>query len=456
MINILVEKLKNHFINYTTPVINNSEKRLAFWREKVLLNVIYILFFTAIIAYIPSVYLGVVNEIWTIVIVDTVVYALLFYLYSNKKLSVKFRAYSILSFSYVLGVMLILVVGPLGAGYLWLFVIPILCGTLIERKSAVIFVIINLFTLIVLGFIQHYIHPTAAEKFLFNPSSWFVISANFIFLNIILTFSISVLIRGLQETLVKEEEMIASLEKKNVAVETARVEAENANKLKSEFLAQMSHEIRTPINTILSFSSLIRSELESKVDESMNEYFSSMSNAGKRIIRTIDLILNMSEIQTESFKPIKRTINLCYEIFDNLIDEYKVLADEKGLKLTLNNTSGFCSVDADEYTLNQIFANLIDNAIKYTEKGEVNINIYNSESNLIICVCDTGIGISEEYLGQLFTPFSQEDNGYSRRFEGNGLGLSLVKKYCELNDADIKTESKKGFGTKVKVVFPLK
>lgn len=139
----------------------------------------------------------------------------------------------------------------------------------------------------------------------------------------------------------------------------------------------------------------------------------------------------------------------------NLFPNTISLLLEKNIKLTFENRAEQCAVLADEYTLNQIYANLLDNAIKYTEKGDVKIEIYNENNHLIISVSDTGIGMSEDYLNRMFTPFSQEDFGYTRKYEGNGLGLSLVKKYCEMNDAEIKVESKKGNGTKVYTKFNL-
>ena len=102
----------------------------------------------------------------------------------------------------------------------------------------------------------------------------------------------------------------------------------------------------------------------------------------------------------------------------------------------------------------QIFQNLIDNAIKYTQKGNVKVILTNGNSDSIsVEVKDTGIGISDEYLKNIFKPFSQEDVGHKREFDGNGLGLALVKKYIDLNKAEIFVESKKHQGTTFRVVF---
>jgi signal transduction histidine kinase len=143
-----------------------------------------------------------------------------------------------------------------------------------------------------------------------------------------------------------------------------------------------------------------------------------------------------------------------------LLREFISSAEAKGITLEFHNEMNRdCWINADLYTTIQIFSNLIENAIKYTHKGGIKISINSMEDSMQtkgfnICVSDTGIGISEEYLDKLFTPFSQEETGYTRRFEGNGLGLALVKKYCELNDAEVCVRSKKGIGSTFIVSFP--
>jgi signal transduction histidine kinase len=253
--------------------------------------------------------------------------------------------------------------------------------------------------------------------------------------------TVLVVIRDITEKKIHEDEL-----------KKAKEEAEKSNRLKSEFLAQMSHEIRTPINAMLSFTSLLKDEISSEIDEDLKESFDIISNAGNRLIRTIDLILDMSDVQagTYDYNPQNVDIN---EVLKKLIAEFSLTAKTKGLTLKSNLCNNSSVITVDEYTIRQIFANLIDNAIKYTNEGYVEVITYFNEDKLVAEVADTGIGINEENKSLIFEPFRQEYQGYSRRFEGNGLGLALVKNYCEMNKAHIEVESKKGFGSKFRVIF---
>lgn len=240
-----------------------------------------------------------------------------------------------------------------------------------------------------------------------------------------------------------EEELIIAKEK-----------AEQADKLKTYFLAQISHEIRTPLNVIVSFNNLIKEEIKDKISIELAESFNSIDLATKRIIRTIDMILNMSALQSGTYEATFKLINIKEDVLQPLENEFKVMAQEKKLNLSFIYNTDDLFISADDYSIKQLFSNLIDNAIKYTNKGYVEVCVGKNEYNkLFVAVKDTGIGISEEFLPKLFQPFTQEDMGYTRKFEGSGLGLALVKKYCEINNADISVESTKGAGTTFTVIF---
>lgn len=247
---------------------------------------------------------------------------------------------------------------------------------------------------------------------------------------------------------------IVKIRKVKEELSAAKEKAEESDRLKTEFLAQMSHEIRTPINTILNYISLIKEEVEKPLSEDMQFSFSAIDSSSRRMIRTIDMILNMSEIQTGRFECNYQEIDLGKDVIRNIKNEFSSMADVKNLKLNIRNAAENAVIKGDLYTINQILVNLLHNAIKYTNSGEISLSIYRPEAEKIcIDVSDTGIGMSEDYQKKLFMPFSQEEQGYRRKFEGNGLGLALVKKYCEFNNAEILVKSTKGVGSTFTVVF---
>lgn len=234
----------------------------------------------------------------------------------------------------------------------------------------------------------------------------------------------------------------------------AKEKAEESDRLKSEFLAQMSHEIRSPLNVIMSFNSLLKEELVDTLKDDHAAAFSAINSAGKRLLRTIDLILNMAAVQTGNIEFIVTDIDL-KKVISGLKNEFDYLTTERNLKIELDFQTNNTTILADEYLVSEIFQNLINNAVKYTIEGSVNIKIYENEyKNVSVDISDTGIGISKEYIPKLFKPFSQEDTGYSRKFEGNGLGLALVKNYIDLIGATVKVVSEKGKGTTFTVSFP--
>ncbi len=234
----------------------------------------------------------------------------------------------------------------------------------------------------------------------------------------------------------------------------AKEDAEKSDKLKSEFLAQMSHEIRTPLNSILCYTSLLKSEAFEKISDELKFGFDIIENGGHRLIRTIDSIINMSEIQTNSFECKYENLFLKRDVLSPLFENFKEKAKRKTLDFEIiSEIQSDIAIVGDRYTLDEIFSNLIDNAIKYTSEGHVRLIIKQHGHKVSVEVEDSGVGIKEEYMPNLFAPFTQEEQGYCRKYEGNGLGLALVKKYCEMNGANIEVESEKGKGSLFRVSF---
>ena len=247
--------------------------------------------------------------------------------------------------------------------------------------------------------------------------------------------------------------MSSNILKTRTSLIKAKEDAERSNKLKTEFLAQISHEIRTPINTLINYTSLIKEKLSSSQDSEMDEYFTVINNAGKRITRTIDLTLNMSEIIRGNYQPKFEEFDINKDLLRGLYLEFESAAKVKNLSFIFTNKDKECPVFTDKYTATQVFQNLIDNAIKYTKEGFVKIDSKKTQNGVTVSITDSGHGISEEFQLEMFEPFRQEEQGYTRKYEGAGLGLSLVYKYCELTGAKIHVDSQKGKGTSFQITF---
>jgi signal transduction histidine kinase len=248
---------------------------------------------------------------------------------------------------------------------------------------------------------------------------------------------------------------ISDRKRNEIELKKAKEDAERSDKLKSEFLAQMSHEIRTPINIISNFMQIYEDELQEKLTPELKSSISSVKGQSLRIISTIDSIVNMAQLNTGTFNPILQILNVYSDIIRPTIEQWESLAKDKNIYFNISSEFDNILIEGDAYSLSHAVNHIVDNAIKYTDKGGVEIQCKAEGDFAVINVSDTGAGISEEYLPFIFDPFSQEHQGFNRQYEGNGLGMALVKQYCLLNNASIKINSKKGVGTNVKVSIPV-
>ncbi|MFH0736836.1 MAG: sensor histidine kinase [bacterium] len=187
-----------------------------------------------------------------------------------------------------------------------------------------------------------------------------------------------------------------------------------------------------------------------------NELYFAINSASRRLIRTIEMIVTMSELQQNIYHIEKKPVLIICDILEPLVDTYKKEAHKKGLLLQIENNAFIQNICIDKDSIMQVLDNVLDNAVKYTKSGSIKIIINNdTEDTLLISIIDTGIGIAEKYLDTIYKPFTQEDEGYTRRFEGNGLGLAISKRFCDLNEVIFNIETKKNIGTTVNLIFKL-
>jgi PAS domain S-box-containing protein len=247
-------------------------------------------------------------------------------------------------------------------------------------------------------------------------------------------------IRDITESLRNVKELIEAKDK-----------AEENNRLKTNFLANMSHELRTPLIGILGYAEFLENEL---MDVELIQMAKTIKSSGQRLNKTLNNVLDISRIESE-----KQQINFKELDLLKLLDEQKrifqLLAGEKGLTLNFQTSEEILNVNVDEEMFVSIITNLLNNAIKYTETGSVTLSAKKEEDNAVIEVKDTGIGVSEDLQAIIFEPFRQASEGYSRTFEGTGLGLTLVKKFTDLMGGSIILKSKPGEGSTFRLTLPI-
>ena len=219
---------------------------------------------------------------------------------------------------------------------------------------------------------------------------------------------------------------------------SAKAVAEESDRLKSAFLANISHEIRTPLNGVLGFAELLKYDKYSEEDR--KRFFNLMDESGNRLLKTIDDIIDISIINSGKMDFIIESVSI-NRLLNDVITLYEQEIKEKGIEFNYVNPGEF-EILTDEEKLKKIISNVLDNAVKFTDQGRVELHVKEKDENLEFTFFDTGIGISKDKFKSIYNSFEQVDVDYSRRYEGLGLGLSIAKSYLDLMGGSIRVDSK--------------
>jgi len=253
----------------------------------------------------------------------------------------------------------------------------------------------------------------------------------------------------------KELEMQKNeLAQQNVELEMQKSQLNEATRLKSSFLSNMSHELRTPLNSVIALSGVLNRRLANKIPDEEYSYLEIIERNGKNLLSLVNDVLDLSRIEAghEEFEITKFNLNLA---ISDLVTTLEPIAKRKNIKLNHETKNSNISINTDANKLRHILQNLLDNAVKFTEKGKVSIIARQLTNHIEIKVSDTGIGISKENLPLVFNEFKQADDSISRRYGGTGLGLAIVKKYVNLLGGTISVKSVLNEGSEFTVSLPI-
>lgn len=234
----------------------------------------------------------------------------------------------------------------------------------------------------------------------------------------------------------------------------AKEMAEMADGMKHAFLTSISHEIRTPLNIIMGYFGILQADLRDRLGGDEIEHFAKVDLAVRRLLRTVDQILNLSILESGTYAISTETCPL-FDMILELVEEMRPLAEDKGLKVELLHACEDVVVRIDRYSTAQAIRNLLDNAVKFTDEGGIRVSLDCRGNMAAVHIEDSGIGMTEEYLQRLYQSFSQEEGGYTRSYDGLGLGLTLTKRYVDVNRGVIAVKSRKGLGTTFTVRLPI-
>jgi PAS domain S-box-containing protein len=258
----------------------------------------------------------------------------------------------------------------------------------------------------------------------------------------------------LDELKLHAAELEKRVEERTADLELAKERAESADRLKSAFLATMSHELRTPLNSIIGFTGILMQGLAGPFNKEQFKQLSMVQNSSHHLLALINDVLDISKIEAGQLEVSLKRFNF-HQSLETVIATVKPLAEKKGLVLETAISPCVKEIESDPRRVEQIIINLLNNAIKFTDKGSVTLQCEVVDNAIVTRIIDTGIGIHEEDIGKLFKPFSQIDTGLSRTHEGTGLGLSICKRLAEKLGGTVSVTSTFGSGSTFVLTLPL-
>jgi len=212
----------------------------------------------------------------------------------------------------------------------------------------------------------------------------------------------------------------------NIELELQKTMLDNANQLKSAFLSNMSHELRTPLNSVIALSGVLNRRLKGNIAEEEYKYLGIIERNGKNLLTLINNILDLSRIESGKEEIVLSKFSV-KELIESIVSVVEPNAHEKQVNIKTDFADGLPLMVSDAEKCNHVFQNIISNAVKFTEHGEVEISARQVDRNICVIVKDSGIGMMAEELPFIFDEFRQADHKTSRKFGGTGLGLAIAK-----------------------------
>jgi signal transduction histidine kinase len=238
------------------------------------------------------------------------------------------------------------------------------------------------------------------------------------------------------------------------ALTIANEKLEEASKLKSQFLANVNHELRTPVSAIIGYGRLVLRETEGQISQLQRENLQDLLHNAERLLSQIDSLLDFAKIEAGKIEVRVEPVSV-EELIRGAISTVEPTLKNGDVRLIQEIAPGIPALNTDREKLRQIILNLLDNAVKFTERGEIKISASQQNGWFRLAVSDPGVGIGKENLTKIFEEFHQGDRSSNKKYKGTGLGLAIVKKFVNLLGGEVGVESEVGKGSVFTVTLPL-
>jgi len=261
-------------------------------------------------------------------------------------------------------------------------------------------------------------------------------------------------ITALAQAEAEREQLLVDLQEHSRQLEEAAEQLKEMDRLKSQFIASMSHELHTPLNAIIGFSGVLLKGIDGPITDAQRQDLETILKSGKHLLALIRDVLDVSQIWAGKMELVLSDVDLS-EVIDDAIASATSLVEDKPIKMIKALDPALPLVRADETRTRQVLLNLLTNAIKYTEQGQVTVSAFRDDDHMVVSVADTGIGISPEHIETIFEEFGRVDDSSTRKVDGLGLGLSISRRLVELHGGQIWVESEPEVGSTFYFSLPI-